>query len=128
MNFFFCNYLSMVTKSFYLAITGFVKQFMTILLWYINYETLTFFFFYIFWPVSTFYNCWILRLGFDKKILLFHFIFIFKNCSYVLLLVLCNPSKQLLLNLELKMPSDVFFFIVTRSWNMFWNGKIHVSK
>ena len=105
---------------------------MTILLWYIEYESLTFFLFSPFFDLSPHFTiyCWILRSGFDKNFSFFVFFFSFfffffflKNCSYVSLLVLCNRSEQLLLNTELKMPSDVFFFIVTRSWNMFWNGK-----
>ena len=105
-----------------------MNQFMTILLWCIEYETLTFFLFSLFFFYLSLHftiYCWILRSGFDK-FFLFPFLFFFfkeKNCSYVSLLVLCNRSEQLLLRIELKMPSDVFFFIVTRSWNMFWNGK-----
>lgn len=104
-----------------------MNQFMTILLWCIEYETLTFFLFSPFFDLSPHFTIywWILRSGFHK---IFPFSFSFflkkkKNCSYVSLFVLCNRSEQLLLNIELKMPSDVFFFIVTRSWNMFWNGK-----
>lgn len=52
----------------------------------------------------------------------------FDKMKFCSLLVWCDQSEQLFINVELKMPSDVFFFIVTRSWNVFWNGKIHVTK
>ena len=104
-----------------------MNQFVTILLWCIEYETLTFFLFslffftclYILQFIAEFWDQVLIKFSF----FLFFFFFKEKNCSYVSLLVLCNRSEQLLLPIELKMPSDVFFFIVTRSWNMFWNGK-----
>lgn len=132
MNLFGCNYLNMVTKDFCcFAVSKIVNQFMTMLLWYIKYETLVFFFFFHLFDLSPHFTiyCWILRSDFDKFFPFSFFSFLKRiDDSYVSYLVLCNRSEQLLLYIELKMPSDVFFFIVTRSWNMFWNGKIHVSK